>query len=117
MLSGDALCKGEWSLGTSCGKCSRCLESAPAEIKRLRGLLRTERQVFEMYRDAWIRELGGKLLPKGHLIDALVMTTRKLREDLFAYKEAERVASADAALAARDECEASWRAAAEASPQ
>ena len=32
---------------------------------------------FEMYRDAWKRELGGWLIPKAHLIDALVLTTRK----------------------------------------
>jgi hypothetical protein len=32
---------------------------------------------FEMYRKAWIRELGGWLIPKAHEIDALVLTTRK----------------------------------------
>lgn len=32
---------------------------------------------FEMYRDAWIRELGGWLVPKHHEIDALVLTTRQ----------------------------------------
>jgi len=34
----------------------------------------------EMYSRAWLRELGGKLLPKRHFIDALVLTTRHLRE-------------------------------------
>jgi len=36
---------------------------------------------FDMYRRAWIRELGGRLIPKTHEIDALVLTTQRLRED------------------------------------
>ena len=36
---------------------------------------------LRMYRRAWIRELGGKLIPKTHEIDALVLTTRRLRQD------------------------------------
>lgn len=32
----------------------------------------------EMYRKAWIRTLGGKLLPKRHLIDALCLTTEEM---------------------------------------
>lgn len=28
---------------------------------------------------SWINALGNKLIPKAHLIDALVLTTRKLR--------------------------------------
>lgn len=36
---------------------------------------------LRMYRRAWIRELGGRLIPKHHEIDALVLTTRRLRED------------------------------------
>jgi hypothetical protein len=35
---------------------------------------------FNMYRSAWLRELGGKLIPKAHDIDAFVLTTRALRE-------------------------------------
>jgi hypothetical protein len=35
---------------------------------------------FNMYRSAWIRELGGKVIPKTHEIDSLVLTTRRLRE-------------------------------------
>jgi HEPN domain-containing protein len=38
------------------------------------------RHEFNMYRTAWIRELGGKLIPKTHDIDALVLTTKALRE-------------------------------------
>lgn len=40
---------------------------------------------WEMYRDAWIRELGGNVMRKTHLIDALVLTTRKMREDALAF--------------------------------
>jgi len=32
---------------------------------------------FNTYRRAWIRELGGTLVPKTHDIDSLVLTTRK----------------------------------------
>jgi hypothetical protein len=37
------------------------------------------RRNCEMYVRAWIRTLGGKLKPKTHLIDALVLTTEELR--------------------------------------
>lgn len=36
---------------------------------------------FNMYRSAWLRELGGRLVPKTHEIDAFVLTTRRLREE------------------------------------
>ncbi len=32
------------------------------------------------YSNAWLRELGGKVLPKSHFIDSLVLTTRWMRE-------------------------------------
>lgn len=38
------------------------------------------RHEFNLYRTAWLRELGGKLIPKRHDIDAFVLTTRALRE-------------------------------------
>lgn len=38
------------------------------------------RHEFNMYRTAWLRELGGKLIPKRHDIDAFVLTTKALRE-------------------------------------
>lgn len=34
----------------------------------------------EMFSRAWLRELGGKLIPKSHFIDALVLTTRQMKE-------------------------------------
>lgn len=33
-----------------------------------------------MLQGAWLRELGGKLIRKSHFIDALVLTTREMRE-------------------------------------
>lgn len=107
------LCKGDWRLGTTCGKCQRCLESAPAEIARLKQEVRCVEAELGMYQRAWQRELKYQLVPKRHLIDALVLTTRKIQEELFAFKEKERVAKLNAELAVRDECEASWRQAAE----
>jgi hypothetical protein len=38
------------------------------------------RRDLEMYVRVWIRELGGKLRPKAHLIDALALTTEDLRK-------------------------------------
>jgi hypothetical protein len=35
----------------------------------------------EMYGKAWQRELGNRLIPKTHLIDALVLTTRLVIEE------------------------------------
>ncbi len=121
MSDHSVLCKGAWSLGTACGKCSRCFESAGAEIKRLQADLK-------MYQNAWIRELGALLIsedhgemtisglarPKHHLIDGLCLSTRAMREELYAYREAERVAKLNAALAVRDECQATWQEAANA---
>jgi len=94
-------CKGAWNLGTACGKCQRCLATAPAEIK----LLQRE---LKMYKEAWIRELGGTLYRKSHLIDALCLTTLMLREELFALKHKMRIDMLNANLAVRDECIALW---------
>lgn len=43
-------------------------------------LARDWKHEFTMYRDAWVRELGGKFVNKTHEIDSLVLTTRRLRE-------------------------------------
>lgn len=49
-----------------------------AELEKERDHLKLE---LNMYTKAWIRELGGRLINKSHQIDALVLTTRKLKED------------------------------------
>lgn len=58
-----------------------------------------------MYARAWQRELGGSLAPKRHFIDALVLTTRQLREDRDTWArlavEMEREANGWRALALR----------------
>lgn len=72
-MTPDLTCKGDWRLGTACGVCHRCIKSAPSEIRALKADL-------EMYQRAWIRELGIHLHNKSHLIDALVLSTRDLRE-------------------------------------
>lgn len=66
------------------GKASAETSRADA-AERERDELRKDRDSWkshwEMYANAWKRELGGKLFNKRHLIDALVMTTEWLREN------------------------------------
>lgn len=62
------------------GLCERLRRERDDAVKRVAELEAFERD-FDMYRRAWIRELGGKLIRKTHEIDALVLTTRKLKED------------------------------------
>lgn len=40
--------------------------------------LASDTRDLAMYAGAWLRELGGKLFPKSHRIDALVVTTQRL---------------------------------------
>lgn len=43
---------------------------------------------WRMYRDAWVRELGGPYVAKTHEIDSLVLTTRNMREQNTTLREA-----------------------------
>jgi hypothetical protein len=51
---------------------------------------------FRIYRQAWLRELGGKLIRKSHEIDAFVLTTRWL------YERAQKWIAYENGLAKRD---------------
>jgi hypothetical protein len=44
---------------------------------RAEGAAKSWKHHWQMYRDAWVRELGGWTIPKSHEIDSLVLTTRK----------------------------------------
>jgi hypothetical protein len=48
-----------------------------AENERLAKDAESWKHHWKMYRDAWVRELGGWTIPKAHEIDSLVLTTRK----------------------------------------
>jgi hypothetical protein len=54
-------------------------------------LARDWQHEFVIYRNAWLRELGGKLINKHHEIDAFVLTTRTMREELEALQRASEV--------------------------
>lgn len=56
----------------------RVLEAKLKQAERERDDWKHE---YQMFVNAWRRELGGKLINKWHLIDALVLTTRELREE------------------------------------
>jgi hypothetical protein len=56
------------------------------------------RRTAEMYGRAWLRSLGGKLLPKTHFIDALVLTTEKVVKDATAATALKASAEADDAI-------------------
>jgi len=43
---------------------------------------------YEMFRDAWMREIHGSLIPKTHLIDSLVLTTREIYNGYLECKKA-----------------------------
>ncbi len=83
------VCKGcGTTFGLYEGQCTICWKAQYDELEKQRDELaasleeeRGWKREFDMYRRAWIRELGGRLIPKTHEIDALVLTTRQLRED------------------------------------
>lgn len=79
----EVMCKGDWLIGTACGKCPRCVKLAPTAVAALRSDLK-------MYQEAWLRSIGGRTFPKGYMIDALIMTTEIMRDELRAYKAAEK---------------------------
>lgn len=54
-------------------------EDFPAQIRKLEAALKAADADADMYHRAWSRELGT-VYPKSHAIDALVITTRALRE-------------------------------------
>lgn len=72
------------------------VEAAVARAEKAEKLAKDETANAEMYARAWVRELGGKLFPKAHHIDACVLTTRwmKERSDRLAVIEADQKAAA-----------------------
>lgn len=64
------------------------------EARDARAEARSWKHQFEMYARAWERELGGGIIRKAHLIDALVLSTRRLLDRARAADHLERVAAA-----------------------
>ncbi len=60
---------------TRANKAERERDALKSKCDELKGWKRE----FEMYRRAWIRELGGSIVRKTHEIDGLVLTTREMR--------------------------------------
>lgn len=66
------------------------LISMTAERDKALKLAKDEKASADMYANAWVRELGGKLIRKSHHIDACVLTTRMMRERLEKLEAADR---------------------------
>lgn len=74
------VCKGSWALGTACGNCAACRLNAPDYIRALKEELKAQQANFDMYVNAWMREIDPPYyFNKFHRIDALVLTTRDIK--------------------------------------
>lgn len=37
-MTGEAICKGSWSIGNNCGQCAQCIETASEGVEKIREL-------------------------------------------------------------------------------
>lgn len=56
-------CRGAWVLGSACGKCQRCIDTAPAAFAAFRRDLASQRPDAMRYR--WLRDRDVDTIDKG----------------------------------------------------